>query len=880
MRYKNTNIKISLLIILVFVAATLPSLSSKPDVPNGPWVDEIDFFQEPDVYKAIDMIDKGELHYWQFFIMDPAAFEKIKSMPNIEYDTSSGIFFVLDVNPVPFKEGAGWNPFVNPRMREALNYIFDREYIASVIMKGLGKPKYSILVTGFPTYGEIIETVKAIEAEYKYNLDKGKKIIYEEMSKMGAVLKDGKWYYNGKLVKIKFLIRIEDFRKPSGDYIASQLEKVGFEVERIYRSSREASPIRYGGDPTLGQWHLYTGGYESGLDQSGDFWGFFAGSYIEYGARHDPLLTDVANRLRLGDYKSIEERKELLSKALILSLKDSTYVGIVDLLAVFPRSKDIEDAVHISAGPWRMQWARTIRFKNKVGGVIKTASVRALVEEWNPVFLGGWVYDTMVWMPTVDYAFLENPYANNRILLRAKDYSVQVIKGIPVKKTDKLTFVDEIKVPEDAISAWDPVSKEFVTVGNNKYAKAKVTLVYPSELGKYHDGSSITLADFMAWFGIRFELANNRSTIYDESTETDFAIWRKFFIAFKIIKEKPLTVDVYVNYTNIEPSIIAEWAGSAITYNSQFGWPWFPWHVLAIGILAEENHELAFSSYKARKMGIERTNYIGGPSLAILSKYLDKAIKEKYIPPWIKKYVTEEEAVSRYQNLKAWYDKHHHFWVSCGPFYLDRVDLVAHQAIVKAWREYPYKADRFSWLLKPEIPEASLEVPENIVPGFKAVINISVSFEGKPYPEEKLEEIKYVITTPEGTTVASGVAKKSGTGRYSILLDEVTTGKFKPGTYTLYIYAFSKIVAVPTSTSASLVAVPPASYFKLELSKIRSEFASKLETISTLNQKITTLEQEIGSLKSSLATSNMISILAIIIAVVSIVFAIKKKNIK
>ncbi|TDA41693.1 MAG: hypothetical protein DSO07_03245, partial [Thermoproteota archaeon] len=59
----------------------------------------------------------------------------------------------------------------------------------------------------------------------------------------GATLVGGKWQYQGKPVVIKFIIRVEDARKKIGDYVAGQLEKVGFTVERMYKTSREASPL-------------------------------------------------------------------------------------------------------------------------------------------------------------------------------------------------------------------------------------------------------------------------------------------------------------------------------------------------------------------------------------------------------------------------------------------------------------------------------------------------------------------------------------------------------------------------------------------------------------------------------------------------------------
>ncbi|MEM3079114.1 MAG: ABC transporter substrate-binding protein, partial [Thermoproteota archaeon] len=234
---------LALLTIISITPLTIPALAQ--EVPNGGWLDEIVFFKESDASKMFDMIEKGEAHEWQW-AAPVTLIDRIKASDKVRYVTSSGVFYLLDVNPCQFR--SGFNPFVNAKMREALNYIVDREYLAYTVMKGAGRPKYTILVSGFPDYGQVIDVAKMIESKYRFNLDNAKEIIYKEMADMGAVLKDGKWYYEDKLVTIKFIIRTEDARRDIGDFIASQLEKLGFTVDRQYKPASEAFPIRYGGD--------------------------------------------------------------------------------------------------------------------------------------------------------------------------------------------------------------------------------------------------------------------------------------------------------------------------------------------------------------------------------------------------------------------------------------------------------------------------------------------------------------------------------------------------------------------------------------------------------------------------------------------------------
>ena len=92
--------------------------------------------------------------------------------------------------------------------------------------------------------------------------------------------------------------------------------------------------------------------------------------------------------------------------------------------------------------------------------------------------------------------------------------------------------------------------------------------------------------------------------------------------------------------------------------------------MLAISNLAEAAGELAYSDDKATANKTERTNFVGGPSLAIMSKYLDQAIAQKYIPyaPTLGQYITADDAVAAYTNLKNWYTAHGNFWVGTGPY--------------------------------------------------------------------------------------------------------------------------------------------------------------------------------------------------------------------
>ncbi len=147
---------------------------------------------------------------------------------------------------------------------------------------------------------------------------------------MGATLADGKWNYNGAPVIIIIIIRTEDERKQIGDYVATQLEAVGFTVDRQYKTRTEASPIWVQSNPTEGLYNYYTGGWITTAidrDQADNF--SFYSTPNDYpiplfqAYTPSPEYAEVTLNLRNNDFTTLEERDELFQKAMNLSIEDS-----------------------------------------------------------------------------------------------------------------------------------------------------------------------------------------------------------------------------------------------------------------------------------------------------------------------------------------------------------------------------------------------------------------------------------------------------------------------------------------------------------------------------------------------------------------------------
>ena len=55
-----------------------------------------------------------------------------------------------------------------------------------------------------------------LESSITYDPDYARGIVHNEMINAGAELVEGKWHYNGKPIRIDFIIRVEDERRDDG----------------------------------------------------------------------------------------------------------------------------------------------------------------------------------------------------------------------------------------------------------------------------------------------------------------------------------------------------------------------------------------------------------------------------------------------------------------------------------------------------------------------------------------------------------------------------------------------------------------------------------------------------------------------------------------
>ena len=724
-------------VAVVVVVVLLRGGSVTPPEPpelrtTGPWVDVILISEETSAAVAVMKLEAGDIDiWWMLPIIDRDLFERISEHPDMQYDFSYGSYTDLLFNVAgPLLHDGTFNPFSDAQIREAFNWLIDRDYFVGEFLRGMGRPIYALEGRAFPEYGRYLDIFAAIEDYYAHDPDKAKGIIRERMMVLGAELQGGTWHYNGDEIEIKFVIRTDLFPPlfpAGGDYIADLMEWVGFKVDRMLMPFETALGLWKSDDPFEGTYHAAVAGWAMSTisrDQGGSFYATdtkFVLPWPRWQSLYPPQeYMEIAHKLYNRDYATLPERRDLFEQALWMRMEFSPRILLADIGGANPWRSNLNIRTDLSSGfGWGV--AQTIHFLDEagepvVGGTLRGEQYLMLVEPWNPVDGSPAVADLNIFQNMLQERGLM-PDGRDGLFhpWRIESAEVTVKEGLPVIKThDWLTldFAAEIQAPADAWVDWDAVTQKFITVGEkmdpgspyygedfDPSANVKSVVYYPADFYDVpmHDGSTLSLADLIMSWIIRFDRAKPESTIYDEAEVPRLETFMTSFRGVKIVSEDPLIIESYSDQWFLD----AEWNVS--TWFPGYGLyeQFAPWHVITIGKLAEANLALTWSTDKAAQLMVEWMDYTKGPSLPILRGYLDDVIADNYIAyvPTLGDYITAAEAAERYANLKAWDAEVGHLWTTTAPFYLHGVHPVAGIIELRRFEDHPDPIDRWMFLL-------------------------------------------------------------------------------------------------------------------------------------------------------------------------------------
>ncbi|MGW8319804.1 MAG: ABC transporter substrate-binding protein [Candidatus Promineifilaceae bacterium] len=801
---------------------------AEPVDRNGGWLDTIVIIEEPDANSAVARLEASDLDVYADDVGGEPALQAIAS-DAIETRTQYGLFDELTFNLAACQDESVLNPFTNQTIREAMNYAIDRDYVAQELYNGLAVPKYQTLVEAGADRARFAKEIRQIEAEYAYDFDRAQETITAEMEGMGAELTDGVWTYNGEPINLIFLIRNEDTRLLIGNYIANQLEEMGFQVERVERTSGELSPIWISGDPSLCEWNLYTGAWsQNNVDRESTyaFEQYYTDRVLAWPlfALYDPpeVLDEAALRVFNSDFSSIEERAEVIREALPLTMQYAPRDWITSRTTVVPFRNEVEVTTDLAAGisgfPF---WAKTIRFEDEVGGSMTIGLPSVFTEPWNPWGGSNWVFDQMVIRGLADGGVYSDPYTGLGIPDRIERAEVVVEEGYPMSASSdwvSLSFEPEVVVPDDAWAGWDAANQVFLTAADvyteTQTALLKSTVYYPEDLFQtvtWHDGSPFSVADVVMLMITTLDLGNPDSPYYDEALVPGLEQFQAAFKGFRIASTDPLVIEYWADGASLDAeNAVISWWPAPIAGVGAYPYTDAAWHNMALMLRGTGADSFEFTDETATANEVDRINMIAGPSLEIFATELAAAEEEGFIPyaPTLGQYITAEEATARYENLAEFARRYGHYYISTGPYFLSGVFPVEGQAVLSNYLAYPDPADRWSRFSAPAFPEVEIDGPARVTIGDEAAFDIYVDVFDGPYPVADISSISYLVYDANGELAAEGAAEAVEDGLWEIVLSSDVTAELPEGSSRLDVVIVSNLVAIPRLASFEFVTAP------------------------------------------------------------------------
>jgi peptide/nickel transport system substrate-binding protein len=524
----------------------------------------------------------------------------------------------------------------------------------------------------------------------------------------------------------------------------------------------------------------------------------------------------VALKLENNDFATLDERRELFTKAFDLAMQDSVRIWLVDRKSFTPRGADVSVASDLAGAVYGTYlWSRTLRYADQEGGSMTLGMPSILSDAWNPIAGSNWIYDMSIARAVADGSTYADPFTGLPQPNRVERAEIVVQEGLPVGVSldwVDLQFAPSIEVPADAWVDWDATNQVFITAGEKftetQTALTKSTIYYEPDLFekvKWHDGTPMSMADFVMGMIMTFDRGKPESAIFDEAYVPSLDSFLSHFKGVKIVSTDPLVIETYDDlwYLDAENIVSTWWPIYAQGQASWFG--------LVPGIRADASGQLAFSPDKASVKEVDVINYIGGPSLEILKTELISATVEGYIPfaPTLGQYVTAEQATAAYESFYEFYKLSGHFWVNNGPYIVDKIFPVEGTVTLRNNPDHPDTADKWARFSAPKLAVVEVDGEGRVSIGSEAKFEVLVTYEGAPYPQDEINEVKFLLFDATGELATTGVATAVEDGKYEVVLPADVTGALEAGANKLEVVVVSKVVSIPSFASFEFVTAAP-----------------------------------------------------------------------
>ena len=776
------------LCLLASVAVLAPAQAKGP----GPALDKL-VFRAFDVDRAPRDLDAGSMDLYLFSLKTDAA-AQLKSGPRFTLYEAPASTVSLLLNPSPGPKGE-LNPFSIREVRQAMQYLADRQFIARDIYRGRAAPMISQVSPGDFDYLSVYDIERS--SGIGYDPEYGRQLIATAMQKAGAQRVNGAWTFGGQPVRVKIVGRVEDERRNIADLIRVELEKAGFTVSITYLPFAAAVDLTYSSDPAALGWSIYTEGWGRSSPSRYDYanvnsmnapWmgnmpGWQETGFWQY---QQPEIDSLGKRLFRGEFKTLDERTTIFRRMTEIGLAESVRIWLVTATNSFAARKDVQrvsrDLVAGVHAPWTLREASIPGRTDLTVGNLWVWTERTT---WNPVGGFGDVYSSDIWRYLSDPPMWNHPYTGIPMAVRAS-FSVQTAGPSGT-----------LPVPADAV-LWDAQTHLWEPVGSSARATSKVVFDYAKYFqSKWHDGSPITMADVIYSIAQGFDIA------YDPAKakiEIAIAVTARPFLetykGFRILDDNRL--EVYVNYWHFQDSFIASYASPAGLA--------MPWDMLAaMDDLVFNPRRAAYSDTAASRFNVPWLSLVMDKDVGLVKRTLrsfvqNQAVPAGYLQVGNRQLATPADAVARYNAALKWSDTTGNLVIGNGPFFLSRYDPAAQYAELHAFRDpgYPFSPGDW-WFGDPPTLTIGSVAAVALTAGQALQVTVPVQGTGKVGLRWLL------VDSAKRAVVVGGEAAPAGAaGQFVVAIPATTTTKLAAGLYQLSLVAYSDAIAQVSGRSVDV----------------------------------------------------------------------------
>jgi peptide/nickel transport system substrate-binding protein len=779
---KFTNFSIILLSFLFLLLFQLSfEISSQEDSKN---IDNVRFIHYLDENVAIEEIKSGNLDTY-FFRIPLDLVSDIKNDISITlYDKIGGSFGIL-LNPSPSSNNDTINPFEFRDIRFAINFLINRNFISNELLHGYGIPMYDAFGLFSPDYPIVMDTVESFG--FHYDPDYALKQIKKTLLAQGAELKDEKWYYNDKPIKIKVLIRSDDLqRKVLGELVSSELEQLGFTIIKDYSDLNKAVTITQGSDPQKFLWHVYTEAFagstsfikynDAVLAQMYSPW------YANMPGNQNPgfwqyqnsTLDKITQKLVFSNFSSENERNTLLNEATRMGIEESVRIFLVKNIDPYAVSSSVTGLVNDFGAGITSKYS-LLNAKSDRNNSLKVGVKQIYQGAWNTI--GGFsdAYSINIYSNIADNPTLRHPFTGEVISMRNQ------ILNSTMNGPDERIPIHPDTIIWNSTLGWVPVEK-------NSTSLSKVT--YKILYSNWHNGIPMDKSDLLYSLYFMYEWGTNSGDTdptFDPEYTSRMELGLPYFKGIRFISENDDIVESYLDQWHYDNKEIAASAGV---------WAQEPWEITAATERLVLSNALSFSKSQSTTKNAEWLSLIIPTHANLIKNELLKMKNENFIPTPLKGIVNLEEAKKRYEASINWIEKHNHAVISNGAFYLDKYNPSGRTIDIKVFNDssYPFQRNYWSNFENPKtIQVASVNFSKFIKIGEEKIYEFQILVDNIPMNKSMSSSItaEFFLIDYNGNIISQGKAFPipNQEGYFQITLSKEETDKIPLGPVMLKLYA-------------------------------------------------------------------------------------------